>query len=163
MPHRYIDLKVPYGMTIQLHADGIYRFLLDENDLVKLRDWAADLTNHLTTETLVFLERRKTEEKNKTELRQLRVKKIPLDQTDAITATEKRITAEKFEPLAPTLPPEPISLMQLPPNRIVNTNRGKIEVGFDVTDKEVIELGYAIVPEPANPIPDFSGDNSETN
>lgn len=148
-------------MTIQLHADGIYRFLLDEKDLVNLRDWAATLTNSLTKDTLEYLERRKVEEKQKAEERQLRVKRIPLDRTDELIKTEKRISAESFEALAPTLPPEPTPkpLVEYPPNRIVNTNQGKLEVAFDVTDKELNEMGYLIVSSDKN----HNSDNTETN
>lgn len=153
--HKYIELTIPSGTAIQMHADGIYRFLIDEKDLIKVRDWAANLANQLTRETLEFIDRRKKEEQQKMVERQMRVRRVT-NETDDLLATEKRINSEEFGPLI--IPDEDLPippLVELPPNRIVQTDKGPLEVAFDVTDEELTALGYT-------PVNTITASNTET-
>ena len=141
MTHRHIDLKIPPGMALQLHADGIHRIMLANRDIVKLHDWAVDLTKSLKGEALKHIELEKQEEERKKAERQERIKRVPVDQVSILAREEKRIEANEHNHLNHT----PIPLTEPLPDRTIKTKSGEVlEVKGDVSDDDLNSMGIEI-------------------
>ena len=150
--HTHVELKLPPGMVIQLHADGIHRILLAQADIVKCRDFIATLANELTDRSLQYLRDLEVQEEQKKIERQEKIKRVPLDLTPALKKEQVRVGTEKFETISHLVPeptiepePEPLPLIAVLPKRTVMTTTGEIEVDGDVTDDELNKLGFKII------------------
>lgn len=142
--HKYQDLNVPPGMAIQMFQGGFYKILYAAKDVVKLRDWAAELVNSLTLEAKQYLEAEKSQKKREQLQREKKIKMIAnpnatpeLD--DHLDRMNAHVPIEKMSPVSLTEP--------LPPRKL-NTNQGLMEVAGDVSDADLELLGIQILPMP---------------
>jgi hypothetical protein len=139
--HKYHELKLPPGMALQLFSGANYQILYAEKDIVKLRDWAADLTNELTQLAVNHLDAERREKLREKAERTEKIKMLQQDTDPRIDKELARLNGAEFARMAL----KPLTA-ELPP-RIVNTDQGRLEVAGDVSDDHIREMGYTIIPE----------------
>ncbi len=143
--HKLQDLDLPLGMMLQLFPNGQYKIHYAASDIVLLRNWAVNLQLELTKAAVTWLEEQKqTKERERLE-RENKIKLIA-NRPNAATAINQQLNQLSVEvpieqmehvPLVPPLPP-----------RVLNTNKGMMEVSGDISDDDLQALGINILPMP---------------
>jgi hypothetical protein len=152
---RFFNFKVPQGMVLQQYVDGSYNILYDDKNIVVLRDWAAILTNTLSSKAAEYITDQKNDDEKKWKEKAERGKRTAQFEREIKRVDTTIDMMGNITPIdQPTIfsnqskTPNPKNTMEIikPESRMVNTINGPVEVAGDVSDAELKKMGF-IIPE----------------